>query len=110
MDAVLIGAELSRGTIVRTTRRLAQYGCFFVFVIISTMSSRQGFNCGRADGSYETTNGTNAILSHTGHIQWHSPAAFRVSCTIDVTYFPFDQQKCDFQFGSWTYNHREVRS
>lgn len=61
-----------------------------------------------ADGIYETTNGTNAIITHTGHIEWGPPASFKVGCTIDVTYFPFDQQNCSFEFGSWTYNAHEI--
>ena len=27
---------------------------------------------------------------------------FQSSCTIDVTYFPFDTQNCTLKFGSWT--------
>ncbi|KAK7586041.1 hypothetical protein V9T40_003917 [Parthenolecanium corni] len=30
------------------------------------------------------------------------------SCTIDVTYFPFDQQTCLMKFGSWTFNGDQV--
>lgn len=30
------------------------------------------------------------------------------SCTIDVTYFPFDQQTCIMKFGSWTFNGDQV--
>lgn len=26
------------------------------------------------------------------------------SCRIDVTFFPFDVQRCPLKFGSWTYN------
>ncbi|ESO00646.1 hypothetical protein HELRODRAFT_82866 [Helobdella robusta] len=61
-----------------------------------------------ADGTYEPTNGTNAILWFNGTIMWSPPASFKVGCTLDVTYFPFDQQDCGFQFASWTYNRHEV--
>ena len=30
------------------------------------------------------------------------------SCTIDVTYFPFDQQTCIMKFGSWTFTGDQV--
>lgn len=33
---------------------------------------------------------------------------FQSSCTIDVTYFPFDQQTCIMKFGSWTFNGDQV--
>ena len=33
---------------------------------------------------------------------------FQSSCTIDVTYFPFDQQTCLMKFGSWTFNGDQV--
>lgn len=34
--------------------------------------------------------------------------SFQSSCTIDVTYFPFDQQTCIMKFGSWTFNGDQV--
>lgn len=61
-----------------------------------------------ADGTYLATNGTNAILRYDGLIKWNPPASFKVGCTLDVTYFPFDQQNCGFQFASWTYNRHEI--
>lgn len=33
---------------------------------------------------------------------------FQSSCTIDVTYFPFDQQTCIMKFGSWTFTGDQV--
>ena len=33
---------------------------------------------------------------------------FQSSCTIDVTYFPFDQQTCIMKFGSWTFTGNQV--
>ena len=38
-----------------------------------------------------------------GRIQWFAPAQIRTICTIDITYFPFDEQKCLITFGSWSY-------
>ena len=34
--------------------------------------------------------------------------SFQSSCTIDVTYFPFDQQTCIMKFGSWTFTGDQV--
>ena len=61
-----------------------------------------------ADGMYETTVGTKAKVDPSGKVQWHPPASYKVSCTIDVTFFPLDEQICYFEFGSWTYNQKEV--
>ena len=47
---------------------------------------------------------TNAIVSSNGYVLWVVPAMIKSSCKIDVTYFPFDEQKCPLKFGSWTYD------
>ncbi|XP_015772288.1 PREDICTED: neuronal acetylcholine receptor subunit alpha-7-like [Acropora digitifera] len=43
-------------------------------------------------------------INSTGDVGWFYPTIFKSSCTIDVTYFPFDDQKCVLKFGSWSYN------
>lgn len=32
------------------------------------------------------------------------PGILKSTCYIDVRWFPFDVQKCDLKFGSWTHN------
>lgn len=44
------------------------------------------------------------VLHHDGTNQWYAPTEFKSICKIDITYFPFDRQKCPLKFGSWTYN------
>lgn len=39
---------------------------------------------------------------------WEPPAIYKSSCVIDVEFFPFDVQKCDMRFGSWTYDGNQV--
>lgn len=39
-------------------------------------------------------------------IKWYLKSnlgIFKSSCYIDVRWFPFDVQKCNLKFGSWTY-------
>nr|CAH7717349.1 unnamed protein product [Callosobruchus chinensis] len=57
-----------------------------------------------ADGNYEVTIMTKAILHHTGKVIWKPPAIYKSFCEIDVEYFPFDEQTCVMKFGSWTYD------
>jgi len=39
---------------------------------------------------------------------WVPCTIYKSSCSIDVEYFPFDEQECTLIFGSWTYNEDEV--
>ncbi|CAH1797208.1 unnamed protein product [Owenia fusiformis] len=61
-----------------------------------------------ADGKYEATYSPNCVLYNDGTVLWIPPAIYKSSCTIDVEYFPFDEQKCDMKFGSWTFNSDQV--
>ena len=45
-----------------------------------------------------------AIVSNDGTVRWNTPNILRSSCTLDVTYFPWDEQQCKLEFGSWTYD------
>ncbi|XP_038647300.1 neuronal acetylcholine receptor subunit alpha-9 isoform X2 [Scyliorhinus canicula] len=51
---------------------------------------------------------TNVVLRYDGQITWDSPAITKSSCVVDVAYFPFDDQRCNLTFGSWTYNGNQV--
>lgn len=57
-----------------------------------------------ADGNYEVSYESNVVMAHDGRIYWIPPAIYKSSCTIDVEFFPFDQQECEMKFGSWTFN------
>lgn len=61
-----------------------------------------------ADGNYEVTIMTKAILHYDGRVLWKPPAIWKSACQIDVEYFPFDQQTCTMKFGSWTYDGYKV--
>ncbi|XP_059160025.1 acetylcholine receptor subunit alpha-like isoform X2 [Physella acuta] len=61
-----------------------------------------------ADGNYEVTLMTKATIHSNGHVVWEPPAIYKSSCTIDVEFFPFDEQRCKMKFGSWTYDGDQV--
>nr|XP_003479724.2 neuronal acetylcholine receptor subunit alpha-2 isoform X2 [Cavia porcellus] len=61
-----------------------------------------------ADGEFAVTHMTKAHLFSTGAVHWVPPAIYKSSCSIDVTFFPFDQQNCKMKFGSWTYDKAKI--
>ncbi|XP_051953144.1 neuronal acetylcholine receptor subunit beta-4-like [Xyrauchen texanus] len=61
-----------------------------------------------ADGTYEVTVFTNAVVLFNGSIAWLPPAIYKSACKIEVKHFPFDQQNCTLKFRSWTYDHTEI--
>uniref|UniRef100_A0A2K6EP81 Neuronal acetylcholine receptor subunit beta-4 n=1 Tax=Propithecus coquereli TaxID=379532 RepID=A0A2K6EP81_PROCO len=61
-----------------------------------------------ADGTYEVSVYTNAVVHSNGSIQWLPPAIYKSACKIEVKHFPFDQQNCSLKFRSWTYDHTEI--
>ena len=46
---------------------------------------------------------TKAVINHDGFTEWFAPTEIHSICKIDITFFPFDEQKCTLKFGSWTY-------
>uniref|UniRef100_G3U3T3 Cholinergic receptor nicotinic alpha 2 subunit n=1 Tax=Loxodonta africana TaxID=9785 RepID=G3U3T3_LOXAF len=61
-----------------------------------------------ADGEFVVTHMTKAHLFSTGTVHWVPPAIYKSSCSIDVTFFPFDQQNCKMKFGSWSYDKAKI--
>ncbi|XP_004700116.2 neuronal acetylcholine receptor subunit beta-4 [Echinops telfairi] len=61
-----------------------------------------------ADGTYEVSLYTNAVVRSNGSIMWLPPAIYTSACRIQVRHFPFDQQNCTLKFRSWTYDHTEI--
>uniref|UniRef100_A0A8C6U131 Cholinergic receptor, nicotinic, beta 5b n=1 Tax=Neogobius melanostomus TaxID=47308 RepID=A0A8C6U131_9GOBI len=61
-----------------------------------------------ADGTYEVSFYSNAVVSNNGEVNWLPPAIYKSACKIEVRDFPFDQQNCTLQFRSWTYDHTEI--
>ncbi|XP_038660152.1 neuronal acetylcholine receptor subunit beta-4 isoform X2 [Scyliorhinus canicula] len=61
-----------------------------------------------ADGTYEVSLYTNAIVYNNGDVFWLPPAIYKSACRIEVKHFPFDQQNCTLKFRSWTYDRTEI--
>nr|XP_021137352.1 neuronal acetylcholine receptor subunit beta-3 isoform X2 [Columba livia] len=61
-----------------------------------------------ADGRFEGSLMTKVIVKYNGVVTWMPPASYKSSCTMDVTFFPFDRQNCSMKFGSWTYDGNMV--
>ncbi|XP_023698977.1 neuronal acetylcholine receptor subunit beta-2 [Paramormyrops kingsleyae] len=61
-----------------------------------------------ADGMYEVSFYSNALVSYDGSIFWLPPAIYKSACKIEVKHFPFDQQNCTMRFRSWTYDRTEI--
>jgi len=63
-----------------------------------------------ADGNYEVTLMTKATIHPSGLVHWEPPAIYKSSCTMNVEFFPFDEQHCTMKFSSWTYDGYQVGS
>ncbi|KAM8894982.1 neuronal acetylcholine receptor subunit alpha-7a [Spinachia spinachia] len=56
-----------------------------------------------ADDRFDATFHTNILVNTSGSCYYIPPAILRSSCKMDVRWFPFDVQRCELKFGSWTY-------
>ncbi|KAI0220407.1 Neuronal acetylcholine receptor subunit alpha-2 [Lamellibrachia satsuma] len=43
-------------------------------------------------------------LKYDGNVSYLYPAVYRITCTIDIAVYPFDQQTCVLKFGSWAFD------
>ncbi|KAJ7307248.1 hypothetical protein JRQ81_009244 [Phrynocephalus forsythii] len=57
-----------------------------------------------ANQEFDSTFHTYVLVNSSGYCQWLPPGILKSTCRIDVRWFPFDTQKCDLKFGSWTYD------
>ncbi|PIC22787.1 hypothetical protein B9Z55_016724 [Caenorhabditis nigoni] len=60
------------------------------------------------DAEFDSSYKVNLVNYHTGYINWMPPGIFKVSCKLDIYWFPFDEQICYFKFGSWTYTRDKI--
>ncbi|CAB1316395.1 unnamed protein product, partial [Coregonus sp. 'balchen'] len=61
-----------------------------------------------ADDQFSSSMETNVVIRNDGQIMWDQPAITKSSCSVDVSFFPFDAQQCRLTFGSWTHNGNQM--
>lgn len=71
-------------------RRNRRYCCRSFDCFVCFYSADEGF-----DGTYPT----NVVVRNNGSVVYIPPGIFKSTCKIDITWFPFDDQRCEMKFG-----------
>ena len=50
----------------------------------------------------------NVYVESDGLVTWYPSEVFETQCQIDITYFPFDTQRCDIMFTLWVYSVSDI--
>ncbi|CAI5451125.1 unnamed protein product [Caenorhabditis angaria] len=61
------------------------------------------------DSAFDSTYKVNIVNAYNGLMTWIPPGIFKISCKLDIYWFPFDEQTCFFKFGSWTYSQDKLK-
>ncbi|XP_068179353.1 neuronal acetylcholine receptor subunit alpha-7-like [Antennarius striatus] len=57
-----------------------------------------------AHDKFDATFKTNVLVNSSGFCEYLPPGIFISTCHVDVRWFPFDIQRCELKFGSWTFD------
>ncbi|KAF8361264.1 acr-7 [Pristionchus pacificus] len=60
------------------------------------------------DEHFDSRYTVNAVVYHDGMVNYIPPGVFKISCKVDITWFPFDEQLCYMHFSSWTYHRGAI--
>ncbi|CAJ0580936.1 unnamed protein product, partial [Mesorhabditis spiculigera] len=61
-----------------------------------------------ADEHFDALFPVNFVVDHEGRVLLAPPSIVKISCNVDLTHFPFDDQICYLKYGSWTYTGNKV--
>ena len=61
-----------------------------------------------ADEDIDSMYPTNIIIYSDGSLSWVPLGLYISSCSINIKWFPFDDQICTMKFGSWTYDGSKI--
>ena len=91
--------------------RLHRVGLVVIYFLKSTITDSCfciSFSLRAATGIHVNLERSTVVIYSSGLCAFIPTVNLQSSCTMDLTYFPFDRQKCDIKFGSWTYNGEKV--
>ncbi|KAJ8005029.1 hypothetical protein DPEC_G00142400 [Dallia pectoralis] len=57
-----------------------------------------------AHDKFDATFKSSVLVNSSGFCIYLPPGIFSSVCDVDVRWFPFDIQRCDLKFGSWTFD------
>ncbi|XP_056299947.1 neuronal acetylcholine receptor subunit alpha-7-like isoform X3 [Pseudoliparis swirei] len=57
-----------------------------------------------AHDKFDASFKTNVLVNSSGFCEYLPPGIFVSTCNVDVRWFPFDIQRCELKFGSWTFD------
>ncbi|GFU08471.1 neuronal acetylcholine receptor subunit alpha-7, partial [Nephila pilipes] len=77
------------------------------FILLIFCINEEGICCS-ADEKFDGTYHTNVVVRNNGSCTYIPPGIFKSTCKIDITWFPFDDQRCKMKFGSWTYDGNQI--
>ena len=57
----------------------------------------------------DTTEGVKAVVVDSGYVQWVMGGDYTVTCKMDITLFPFDNQTCCIELSSYSLPETSVK-